>query len=120
MAMLDSCSLEVSSASDQNSVESFEAHHHFITHIENQFVLQLSNPPSVLHDPIAWSLKESYVVSIAAKQKKSYFFMFAFLRSSKFCACMSITRNVSRHHDIIAKCLSCAFRGYFSVCIFKI
>lgn len=53
MVMLGSHSLEVSSTSNQKCVESFEAPHHSIRYIENQFVLQFLHTPSVSHDPIA-------------------------------------------------------------------
>lgn len=61
MVMPGSHSLEVSSAFDQNSVDSSEAPHHSITHIENQPFLQLLDPPSVLYNPTAQSLEESYM-----------------------------------------------------------
>lgn len=53
MVMLGSRSLEIISTFDQKCVESFQAPHHSIAHIENHYVLQFSHPSFVSHDPIA-------------------------------------------------------------------
>lgn len=83
MVMSSSRSLEVSSTSDKKYVESPQAPHYFLVHIENKSSLQFPHPPPESHDPISHALEESYVVSTIAKQKFSSFFMFSHLSRLK-------------------------------------
>ena len=120
MVMLGYPSLEVNSVSDQSSVEPFVAPRHSITPIENKFVSQFSHPPSILHNDITQSLEKSYVASTIVKKKNYSFFMFACLSNSRFCACLSLTCSVFKHHGTTTECISCAFHSYFYVCSFKL
>lgn len=120
MVMSGSHCLEVSSTTDQKSIETPQAPHHSLVHIENQFDLHILHPPPETHDPIAHALEESYVASHVAKHKLSYFCMFARLSRSKECTCLLYAYCVSPHHGTSIECLSCAFNLFFSVDTFKL
>jgi len=120
VVMLGSCSPKVSSASDQETVESPQAPHHSLVHIENQSDLQISHPTLESHNPITHALEESYVANHVAKQKLSSFCMFSRLSISKECTCLSSAHNLIQHYGTSIECLSCAFTLFFSVDVSKL
>jgi len=106
MVMLGFCSLEADSNSNKTNDAYFKAPHRSSAQIENQSVSQFSHPPYILHNPIAQSLKESYLASSITKHEFSSFFMFAHFRSSEDCSCISYFHNCFKHHNACAKCFS--------------
>jgi len=58
--------LEVGFTSNQEIFETLKAPHHSFVCIEDQSHTQVMLPPLELHNPIAYALDESYIVSTHA------------------------------------------------------
>lgn len=108
---------KVSYISNKKSIESPQAPHRSLVHIENQLDPHILHPPPESHDPIAQALKESYISSHVEKGKFSSFYMFSHFSRSKKCTCFSFAHNVMLHHGTSIECILCTFTIFFFFCI---